>query len=101
LGYYLKIDFFLLTSFSYLLFFFKAFGRNLTIVRFPNFIKLVRIGLPAHLRGEMWELCSGAIYKRYMMDGYYEKLHRDNAGKVSLSTEEIEKDLNRLSINPF
>jgi hypothetical protein len=30
-----------------------------------------------------------------MNQGYYEQLHLDNAGKHSLSTEEIEKDLNR------
>ena len=28
-----------------------------------------------------------------MNPGYYEKLHADNQGKTSLSTEEIEKDL--------
>jgi hypothetical protein len=30
-----------------------------------------------------------------MNPGYYEKLHEDNKGKFSFSTEEIEKDLNR------
>ncbi|KAI8930220.1 rab-GTPase-TBC domain-containing protein [Entophlyctis helioformis] len=75
--------------------YFREFGRNLTLVRLPTFIKLVRIGLPNSLRGEMWELCSGALYKRFLNDGYYEKLHADHAGMVSLSTEEIEKDLNR------
>ncbi|CAG8453839.1 15012_t:CDS:2 [Acaulospora colombiana] len=43
----------------------------------------------------MWELCSGAMYLRFMNEGLYEKLNKDYAGKVSLSTEEIEKDLNR------
>ncbi|KAK5669330.1 GTPase activating protein (GAP) [Batrachochytrium dendrobatidis] len=75
--------------------YFKDFGRNLTLVRLPTFIKLVRIGLPNTLRGELWELCSGAMYKRFINDGYYEKLHIEHGGQVSLSTEEIEKDLNR------
>ncbi|KNC97733.1 uncharacterized protein SPPG_06734 [Spizellomyces punctatus DAOM BR117] len=75
--------------------YFREFGRNLTLIRLPTFIKLVRIGLPNTLRGEIWEVCCGAIHKRYMNTGYYEQLHRDHSGQVSLSTEEIEKDLNR------
>jgi hypothetical protein len=47
------------------------------------------------LRGELWEVNCGAIYRRYMNPGYYETLHEKNKGKVSISTEEIEKDLNR------
>ncbi|KAJ3224937.1 GTPase-activating protein [Chytriomyces hyalinus] len=33
--------------------------------------------------------------KRYMNPGYCDKLHADNKEKLSLSIEEIEKDLNR------
>ncbi|KAJ3386874.1 hypothetical protein HDU92_002222 [Lobulomyces angularis] len=73
----------------------KEYGRNITIVRLPTFIKLVRIGLPNPIRGEIWEVCSGSIFKRYLNPGYYEKLHADNAGLHSFSIEEIEKDLNR------
>ena len=75
--------------------YFTEFGRNFTLVRLPTFVKLVRIGLPNILRGEIWEICSGAMSKRFMHPGYYEQLHQENQGKVSLSTEEIEKDLNR------
>nr|CAG8515135.1 10672_t:CDS:10 [Entrophospora candida] len=70
-------------------------GRNLTLVRIPSFTKLVRVGLPNTLRGELWELCCGAMYLRFVNGGLYEKIRQDYAGKVSLSTEEIEKDLNR------
>ncbi|TPX34079.1 hypothetical protein SmJEL517_g03274 [Synchytrium microbalum] len=80
---------------KYWLAYFKEYGRNLTILRLPTFIKLVRIGLPNILRGEIWELCCGAMYKRFINDGYYDQLHVTHAGQVSLSTEEIEKDLNR------
>ncbi|ORX96196.1 TBC-domain-containing protein [Basidiobolus meristosporus CBS 931.73] len=73
----------------------KDNGRNLTILKFPDFTRLVRIGLPNNLRGEIWEICSGSIYLRAMNPGLYEKIIDENAGKVSLSTEEIEKDLNR------
>jgi hypothetical protein len=75
--------------------YFKEFGRNLTLIRLPTFIKLVRVGLPNMLRGELWEICSGSIYKRFENEGYYEKLHQTNADIKSLSIEEIEKDLNR------
>ncbi|CAG8672834.1 4282_t:CDS:10 [Cetraspora pellucida] len=70
-------------------------GRNLTLIKLPDFQKLVRAGLPNRLRGEMWELCSGAMYLRFINDGLYNRLHKEYSGKSSLSTEEIEKDLNR------
>jgi hypothetical protein len=73
----------------------KEYGRNVAIVRIPTFIKLIRVGLPNSLRGEMWEVCSGSIYKRFQNPEYYEKLHLDHIGFKSLSLDEIEKDLNR------
>ncbi|KAJ3364234.1 hypothetical protein HDU91_002667, partial [Kappamyces sp. JEL0680] len=75
--------------------YFKEYGRNLTLVRLPTFIKLVRVGLPNTLRGEIWEVMSGSIFKRFANPGYYQKLHDDHVGFKSLSIEEIEKDLNR------
>ncbi|RKP05096.1 rab-GTPase-TBC domain-containing protein [Thamnocephalis sphaerospora] len=73
----------------------RDYGRNLTLARLGNFSKLVRIGLPNRLRGEIWELCSGSIYYRCMNPGVYEKLLEDHKDNTSLSIEEIEKDLNR------
>jgi hypothetical protein len=75
--------------------FFAEFGRNLTLISTPAFIKLVRIGIPDGLRGEVWEVTSGAIYRRFLTPGYYDQLLRDNAKTKSLATDEIEKDLNR------
>ncbi|CAO3607615.1 unnamed protein product [Cunninghamella echinulata] len=75
--------------------FFKEHGRNLTISKTTRFSKLIRVGLPNHLRGELWETCSGSIYLRFMNQGLYEKLLEDNKNKSSVSLEEIEKDLNR------
>ncbi|RUP44863.1 hypothetical protein BC936DRAFT_148927 [Jimgerdemannia flammicorona] len=75
--------------------YFEEHGRNLTTIRLPTFGKLVRVGLPNRLRGEIWEYCSGSMYLRFMNQGLYERLHREYAGKTSISTEEIEKDLNR------
>lgn len=70
-------------------------GRNLTIVRFPLFHKLVRVGLPNALRGEIWEMTSGAMLSRWSHPGEYQRLQETNAGRNSISLEEIEKDLNR------
>jgi hypothetical protein len=73
----------------------KDFGRNFTLLRLPTYIKLVRVGLPNSLRGELWEVSSGSIFKRFENTGYYESLHQNRDGFKSLSLEEIEKDLNR------
>jgi hypothetical protein len=71
------------------------YGRNLTLIRLPKFSKMVRIGLPNRLRGEIWELCSGGIYYRCMNLGLYEKILEEHKDDISVSIEEIEKDLNR------
>ncbi|KAI1320182.1 hypothetical protein EDD11_001786 [Mortierella claussenii] len=75
--------------------YFKDNGRNLTMAKVATFPKLIRVGLPNKLRGEIWEACSGSLYLRSMNPGEYTKLLKDNEGKMSLSLEEIEKDLNR------
>ncbi|KAI8341806.1 rab-GTPase-TBC domain-containing protein [Chlamydoabsidia padenii] len=75
--------------------FFKDYGRNLTISKTPRFSRLIRVGAPNRLRGELWETCSGSIYLRFMNQGLYDKLLEENKNKTSLSLEEIEKDLNR------
>ncbi|EPQ29727.1 uncharacterized protein PFL1_02947 [Pseudozyma flocculosa PF-1] len=75
--------------------YFRAHGRNLTLLRYPQFLRLVQVGLPNRLRGEVWELTSGSIYNRFAHAGEYEALLKKYDGVVSTSTEEIEKDLNR------
>ncbi|KAG4303930.1 hypothetical protein PORY_002674 [Pneumocystis oryctolagi] len=73
----------------------QLFGRNLTLVRFPDFYKLVQVGLPNCLRGEIWELCSGSMLMRWLHINEYEKLQKKYQGQTNVSMEEIEKDLNR------
>ena len=73
----------------------KDFGRNFTLVKLPTYIKLVRVGLPNSLRGELWEVSAGSIYMRFANEGYYSKIHEGREAFKSLSLEEIEKDLNR------
>ncbi|GAB5586532.1 GTPase activating protein (GAP) [Umbelopsis nana] len=75
--------------------YFEENGRNLTMLRLPTFGKLVRIGLPNTLRGEIWEMCSGSAYLRFYHQGEYDRILKEYEGSTSLSTEEIEKDLNR------
>lgn len=70
-------------------------GRNATLVRQPDLPRLVRIGLPNRLRGEIWELTSGSFYLRLQKPKLYTETLEMHAGKTSLAIDEIEKDLNR------
>lgn len=74
---------------------FRADGRNLSLIKTPLFYKLIRVGLPNRLRGEIWELCCGSMYLRLDNPDEYQRLLDDNADKTSLAIEEISKDLNR------
>ena len=53
------------------------------------------MGLPNRLRGELWETLSGSLYLRFTNPGVYDAILKENQGRTSTSTEEIEKDLNR------
>ncbi|EDO14848.1 hypothetical protein Kpol_359p9 [Vanderwaltozyma polyspora DSM 70294] len=75
--------------------YFKENGQNMAIVKNHMFQKLIRVGLPNRIRGEIWELCSGSIYLRHANSGEYQKILRDNEGKTSQAIDEIEKDLKR------
>ncbi|EJT71008.1 GTPase-activating protein GYP2 [Gaeumannomyces tritici R3-111a-1] len=70
-------------------------GRNVTLLRQPTFHKLIRVGLPNRLRGEMWELTSGSLYLRLESPTMYHDTLAKHEGKESLAIDEIEKDLNR------
>ncbi|GAP89908.1 putative TBC domain-containing protein [Rosellinia necatrix] len=70
-------------------------GRNATLLRQPTFHKLIRVGLPNRLRGEMWELTSGSLYLRLETPTLYTDTLDKFSGQESLAIDEIEKDLNR------
>ncbi|KAK4124865.1 TBC-domain-containing protein [Parathielavia appendiculata] len=70
-------------------------GRNMTLIRQPTFHKLIRVGLPNRLRGEIWELTSGSIYLRLENPTLYADTLSKFSGQESLAIDEIEKDLNR------
>ncbi|KAH9975804.1 rab-GTPase-TBC domain-containing protein [Lactifluus volemus] len=75
--------------------YFKAHGRHLTLIRYPQATRFVQVGLPNRLRGEMWETLSGSIYLRFTNPGRYEQILEENKGRTNTSTEDIEKDLHR------
>ena len=70
-------------------------GRNVTLIRQPTFHKLIRVGLPNRLRGEIWELASGSFYLRLQKPKLYQETLAKHEGEGSLAIDEIEKDLNR------
>lgn len=73
----------------------KENGRNTTLVRQPDFHRLIRVGLPNRLRGEIWELSSGSFYLRLQKPKLYPETLVKHEGQGSLAIDEIEKDLNR------
>ncbi|KAI9814526.1 MAG: hypothetical protein M1832_005706 [Thelocarpon impressellum] len=70
-------------------------GRNVALVRQPTFHKLIRVGLPNRLRGEIWELTSGSLFLRLQSPKLYVQTLSKFSGQDSLAIDEIEKDLNR------
>lgn len=74
---------------------FRMDGRNLSLIKTPMFYKLVRVGLPNRLRGEIWELCCGSMNMRVDNREEYTDLLKTNESKTSLAIDEISKDLNR------
>ncbi|PQE14660.1 TBC domain-containing protein [Rutstroemia sp. NJR-2017a BVV2] len=70
-------------------------GRNVTLIRQPTFHKLIRVGLPNRLRGEIWEQTSGSLFLRLENPTLYADTLAANEGRDSLAIDEIEKDLNR------
>ncbi|KAH8089610.1 putative GTPase-activating protein [Filobasidium floriforme] len=75
--------------------YFVTHGRNLTLLRYPPFQRLLQVGLPSRLRGELWETLSGSLYLRYANRSTYSRLLAENANRTTSATDEIEKDLNR------
>jgi len=64
-------------------------------IKTPQMSQLVRTGIPNSLRGNLWELWSGARFKRDQMEGYYYELLEYYDGQPSLAIYDIEKDLHR------
>ncbi|XP_014674997.1 PREDICTED: TBC1 domain family member 9-like [Priapulus caudatus] len=74
---------------------FAEFGRGISNYRTSKTYDLVTKGVPQSLRGEQWLVYSGAINEMATHPGYYASLVEKSVGKMSIASDEIERDLHR------
>ncbi|XP_029936595.1 TBC1 domain family member 8 [Myripristis murdjan] len=74
---------------------FLEFGRGVHMFRTDKIQRLVAMGIPESLRGELWMNFSDASTELAAHQGYYSGLVQRAMGHSSLATEEIERDLHR------
>ncbi|XP_014830393.1 PREDICTED: TBC1 domain family member 8 [Poecilia mexicana] len=74
---------------------FTEFGRGVHMFRTEKIQKLVAMGIPESLRGELWMTFSDACSELDSHQGYYAGLVQKSMGHSSLATDEIERDLHR------
>ncbi|RDD38887.1 TBC1 domain family member 9 [Trichoplax sp. H2] len=74
---------------------FAEYGRGVCMYRTSKTRELITKGIPDSLRSEIWLLFSGAINEHAIHPNYYKKIVDECAGKATIATEEIERDLHR------
>ncbi|MGH0168629.1 UNVERIFIED_CONTAM: hypothetical protein FKN15_064198 [Acipenser sinensis] len=74
---------------------FSEYGRSSCMFRTEKIRKLVAMGIPESLRGELWLTFSDAITDLASHPDYYANLVEESMGKCCMATEEIERDLHR------
>ncbi|XP_067300761.1 TBC1 domain family member 8 [Pseudorasbora parva] len=74
---------------------FTEFGRGVHMFRTEKIRKLVALGIPESLRGELWLHFSDASSSLAAHPNYYADLLEKCRGETSIATEEIERDLHR------
>ncbi|KAM4699545.1 TBC1 domain family member 8 isoform 2-T2 [Discoglossus pictus] len=74
---------------------FTEYGRTVCMFRTEKIRKLVAMGIPESLRGELWLVFSDAVTDLSSHPGYYSKLVEESMGRCCMATEEIERDLHR------
>lgn len=74
---------------------FTEFGRGVHMFRTDQIRKLVSLGIPESLRGELWLNFSDACSSLAAHPSYYTDLLEKCRGETSTATEEIERDLHR------
>ncbi|XP_016895381.2 TBC1 domain family member 8 [Cynoglossus semilaevis] len=74
---------------------FSDFGRGVHMFRTEKIQRLVAMGIPESLRGELWMTFSDACSELDSHQGNYTSLVQKSMGQNSLATEEIERDLHR------
>ncbi|XP_040912855.1 TBC1 domain family member 8 isoform X2 [Toxotes jaculatrix] len=74
---------------------FSEFGRGVHMFRTEKIQRLVAMGIPESLRGELWMTLSDASSELESHQCYYTCLVQKSMGHSNLATEEIERDLHR------
>ncbi|XP_029460660.1 TBC1 domain family member 8 isoform X2 [Rhinatrema bivittatum] len=74
---------------------FVEYGRTVCMFRTEKIRKLVAMGIPESLRGELWLIFSDAVTDLVSHPGYYSNLVEESMGKCCIATDEIERDLHR------
>ncbi|XP_031436328.1 TBC1 domain family member 8 isoform X3 [Clupea harengus] len=74
---------------------FEEFGRGTHMFRTACLHKLVAMGIPESLRGDLWLTLSDASSELAAHPGYYAQLVERSLGEVTVATDEIERDLHR------
>lgn len=74
---------------------FSEFGRGVHMFRTEKIQRLVAMGIPESLRGELWMTLSDACSELESHEGYYSSLVQKSMGQSNLATDEIERDLHR------
>ncbi|XP_020776490.2 LOW QUALITY PROTEIN: TBC1 domain family member 8 [Boleophthalmus pectinirostris] len=74
---------------------FSEFGRGVHMFRTEKIQRLVAMGIPESLRGELWMTLSDACSELDSHEGYYSSLVQKSMGQNTLATDEIERDLHR------
>ncbi|KAK1797518.1 hypothetical protein P4O66_000813 [Electrophorus voltai] len=74
---------------------FAEFGRGVHMFRTDKIRKLVSMGIPECLRGELWLTFSDACSSLAGNPDYYADMVEQSLGQASIATEEIERDLHR------
>ncbi|XP_010226833.1 PREDICTED: TBC1 domain family member 8 [Tinamus guttatus] len=74
---------------------FAEYGRTVCMFRTEKIRKLVAMGIPESLRGQLWLLFSDAATDLALHPGYYAHLVEASLGRCCMATEEIERDLHR------
>ncbi|KAG7503011.1 TBC1 domain family member 8 isoform X1 [Solea senegalensis] len=74
---------------------FSEFGRGVHMFRTEKIQRLVAMGIPESLRGELWMTLSDASSELESHQGYYTNLVQKSMGQSNLATDEIERDLHR------
>jgi len=76
--------------------YFAKHGNGISIIKTRKMKTLLRSGIPNHLRGRLWMICSGCYAHLITCErNYYGNLLENTEDKDSHVEDEIEKDLHR------